>query len=386
VCRFPNARTLGPSGRHLQRAVTIVVEGIAHILSDLTREAEEAITSLERHVSTIRARVDALAGELEQQRIRAQLRLEERLVEAAGQLSEEEVAELRALEDQVVNDLVRAQALSRQLAGFLQLLAVSRQQLSGAGTLPDLDAAKDLLVRQAMVRAQEEERRRLAREIHDGPAQVLANAILTVQYLARLAERSDLRGELFQQELARVESALREGLSETRQFMFALQPTTLQQHGLLRTIALYTETVRRHFPAELILQLPESLPPLTPEQELAAFRVIQEALHNVQRHARARHCWLRISAHPSEIVIEVIDDGQGFRPGAVVPTSSGGFGLQGMRERAELVGGQLEIQSEPSHGTTIRLRLPLATSGRASDTENEQAEEASVKQQKERIA
>lgn len=236
-------------------------EGIAQILSDLTREAEEAITSLERHVVTIRARVDALAEALEQQRIRAQLRLEERLVEAAGQLPEEEVAELRALEDQVVSDLGQAQALSRQLAGFLQLLAVSRQQLSGAGTLPDLDAAKDLLVRQAMVRAQEEERRRLAREIHDGPAQVLANAILTVQYLARLAERSDLRGELLQQELARVESALREGLSETRQFMFALQPTTLQQHGLLRTVALYTETVRRHFPAELHVQLPESLPP-----------------------------------------------------------------------------------------------------------------------------
>ncbi len=358
----------------------MVSESIAHILSNLTREAEEAVSSLEHRVTTIRARVDTLVEELEQQRIRAQLRLEERLVDTAGHLSEEELAELRALEDQVVSELVRAQALSRQLAGFLQLLAVSRQQLSGSGTLPDLDAAKDLLVRQAMVRAQEEERRRLAREIHDGPAQVLANAILTVQYLARLAERSDPHSELFQQELARVESALREGLSETRQFMFALQPTTLQQHGLLRTIALYTESVRRHFPAELIVQLPESLPAITPEQELAAFRVIQEALHNVQRHAHARHCWLRISVHPSEIVIEVIDDGQGFRPGTVVPTSSGGFGLQGMRERAELVGGQLQIQSEPGHGTTIRLRLPLARSGRARETENEPAEEARVAQ------
>ncbi|MDW7982889.1 MAG: sensor histidine kinase [Thermomicrobium sp.] len=362
-------------------------EEIAQILSDLVREAEEAITGLERSIGTIRGQVDALLGELEQQRIRTQLRLEERLVESAGSLDDAAVTELRTFEDRLVSDLAQAQTLSRQLAGFLQLLAVSRQQLSGSGTLPDLDTAKDLLVRQAMVRAQEEERRRLAREMHDGPAQVLANAILTVQYLARLAERHELTRDQLLQELARVEAILREGLSEMRQFMFALQPTTLQQHGLLRTITLYLETLRRHFPAEVTVDLPETLPPLTPEQELAAFRVVQEALHNVQRHAHARHCRLTISVHPSEIVIEVVDDGQGFRPGAVVPTSSGGFGLQGMRERAELVGGALDIQSEPGHGTTIRLRLPLATNARARDAaENGRDDAARMTQQKERIA
>ncbi|MDW8060910.1 MAG: ATP-binding protein [Thermomicrobium sp.] len=335
---------------------------IAQVLANLVGEAEEAVTTLERQLSAIRAKVDALAGELERQRVRVQLHIEERLVDAAGAVAAEELADLRAVEDRLASELLQAQAFSQQLAGFLQLLAVSRQQLSRSKTLPDLDAAKDLLVRQAMVRAQEEERRRLAREIHDGPAQVLANAILTVQYLARLIERGNLSADLLRQELTRIEEALREGLSETRQFMFALQPTTLQQHGLLRTITLYLDTLRRHFPAELTVELPESLPPLTPEQELAAFRVVQEALHNVQRHSHARHCWLTISAHPSEIVIEVTDDGQGFRPEAVVPTSSGGFGLQGMRERAELVGGQLDIQSRPGQGTTIRLRLPLAAS------------------------
>ncbi len=340
----------------------LVRDQIAQILSDLAREAEDAITALERQLSAIRARVDALASQLEQQRIRLQLHIEERLVDAAGSLDPEDLADLRAAEDRLAGALVQAQAFSQQLAGFLQLLAVSRQQLSRSRKLPDLDAAKDLLMRQAMVRAQEEERRRLAREIHDGPAQVLANAILTVQYLARLIERGNVATETLRQELSRVEESLREGLSETRQFMFALQPTTLQQHGLLRTVTLYLETLRRHFPAELIVEMPEALPPLTPEQELAAFRVIQEALHNVQRHAHARHCWLRISAHPSEIVIDIADDGQGFRPEAVVPTSSGGFGLQGMRERAELVGGHLDIQSEPGQGTTIRLWIPLAVS------------------------
>ncbi|MCX2727203.1 sensor histidine kinase [Thermomicrobium sp. 4228-Ro] len=335
---------------------------IAQILADLVHEAEDAITALEHQLRAIRTRVDALASELEQQRVRLQLHIEERLMDAAGSLGPDDLADLRAAEDRLAGVLVQAQAFSQQLAGFLQLLAVSRQQLSRNQRLPDLDAAKDLLVRQAMVRAQEEERRRLAREIHDGPAQVLANAILTVQYLTRLIERGTVQIETLHQELVRVEETLREGLSETRQFMFALQPTTLQQHGLLRTVTLYLDTLRRNFPAELHVEMPEALPPLTPEQELAAFRVVQEALHNVQRHSHARHCWLRISAHPSEIVIEVADDGQGFRPEPVVPTSSGGFGLQGMRERAELVGGQLDIQSQPSQGTTIRLRIPLAVS------------------------
>ncbi len=335
---------------------------IAQLLSHLAHDVEDALTELERRLSAIRARVDTLVSELEQQRIRLQVHIEERLMDAGGALTLDDLADLRAVDERLAAELVQAQAFSQQLAAFLQLLAVSRQHLQSGQALPGLDAAKDLLVRQAMVRAQEEERKRLAREIHDGPAQVLANAILTVQYLARLLERGPVSTETLRQELARVEETLREGLSETRQFMFALQPTTLQQHGLLRTITLYLETLRRHFPAELIVELPPALPPLTPEQELAAFRVIQEALHNVQRHARARHCWLRISTHPSEIVIEVTDDGQGFRPEAVVPTSSGGFGLQGMRERAEIVGGQLEVDSRPGQGTTIRFRIPLAVS------------------------
>jgi len=360
------------------------VREIAQILSDLACEAEDAMTALERQLRSIRTRVDLLASELEQQRIRLQLHIEERLVDAAGPLAADELADLRAAEDRLASELLQAQTFSQQLAGFLQLLAVSRQQLSRSKTLPDLDAAKDLLVRQAMVRAQEEERRRLAREIHDGPAQVLANAILTVQYLSRLLERGDVPSEALRQELVRVEETLRQGLSETRQFMFALQPTTLQQHGLLRTVTLYCETLRRHFPAELRLELPEALPPLTPEQELAAFRVIQEALHNVQRHAHARRCWLRIFVRPSEIVIEVTDDGQGFRPEAVVPTSSGGFGLQGMRERAELVGGQLEVHSQPGQGTTVRLRLPLAVS--APQEASLLADSARPEEEKERSA
>lgn len=360
-----------------------MTESISQVLDELTKEIEAAVTGLEQRLSLLRARVESVVSELEQQRMRLQLHTEELLVDSGGQVSAEDLARLRALEDRLASELVRAQGLSRELATFLQLLAVSRQQFSSHGTLPDLDVAHDLFVRQAMLRAQEEERRRLAREIHDGPAQVLANAILTVQYLARIAQRGELSLEHVEQELARVEAILRDALSETRQFMFALQPTTLQQYGLLRTITLYTDTLRRHFPAELVVELPDALPPLTPEQELAAFRIVQEALQNVQRHAHARHCWLRILRDPSEIVIEVVDDGQGFRPEAVVPTSHGGFGLQGMRERATLVGGQLEVCSEPGSGTTIRFRLPLAVSP---SVPHAPSEEARTEHEKERIS
>lgn len=361
-----------------------VTEGIAQALADLTREVEESIAVLEHQLNSTRGKLDQLSRELEQQCIRLQLAAEEVLVEAGQEGASEKLQHIHVLEDELAGELVRAQALSRQLGSFLQLLAVSRHQLSGSNSLPDLDTAKDLLVRQAMIRAQEEERRRLSREIHDGPAQVLANAILTIQYLARLAERSELTQDQLRQELARVEAILREGLNETRQFMFALQPTTLQQYGLLRTLALYIETLRRHWPGELNVELPASLPTLTPEQELALFRVVQEALQNVQRHAHARHCWLRILSRPSEIVIEVADDGQGFRPESIVPTSSGGFGLQGMRERATLVGGELTIRSEPGSGTQVRLRLPLGPAqGTPREAATQEAKVANPEQQKE---
>lgn len=334
-------------------------EHSAKQLDEIDRAIKETLRAFEGRIGELCERLSRLLEELGRERTHVQTRIEELMVDRIDG-KEHEIERLREAEDRLTEDLTRASTVSRQLADFFQLLSVTRQQWDEAGLLPGLDAAQRLAVRQAMIRAQEEERRRLAREIHDGPAQVLANAILNVQFAARVLARApegipaSLLGEL-----ERIEHVLREGLSETRRFIVDLQPTMLKQYGLLVTLRNYLESYRRLFPGEIELDLPEALPALTPEQELAVFRIVQEALHNILRHARARKIGLKISVRPADILIIVEDDGQGFRPSAVASTSTGGFGLHGMRERAEVIGAQLTVRSEPGQGTTVTLVVPL---------------------------
>lgn len=336
-------------------------EHAAKRLDEIDQAITDAISSFETQIGELRQHAAALLEEIERERTRVQTRIEELLIDQP-EGGEDELQRLRVTEDRLTENLTRASTVSRQLSDFLQLLSITRQQWGEAGSLPGLEAAQRLTVRQAMIRAQEDERRRLAREIHDGPAQVLANAILSVQFAARVLARTP-QGipDSLREELERIEQVLRDGLSETRRFIVDLQPTMLKEHGLLVTLRSYIESYRRLFPGQIELDLPDSLPPLTSEQELAIFRIIQEALHNVQRHARARRIGLRISVGPAEMVIMVEDDGQGFRPSAVASTSAGGFGLHGMRERAEVIGAQLTIRSEPGQGTTITLVVPLGS-------------------------
>jgi two-component system sensor histidine kinase DegS len=345
-------------------------------LEEIDRAVQESVQGLERRIGELYERLDRVVEEVERERARVQARIEELMIERTAH-AEDELARLRAVEDRLTGDLTRASTLRRQLANFSQLLKLTRQQWGESGLLPGLDAAQRLAVRQAMIQAQEEERRRLAREIHDGPAQVLANAILNVQFAARvLAHSSDAVPESLQEELTRIEQVLREGLSETRRFIVDLQPTMLKQHGLLATLRHYVASYRRLFAGDIVLELPDALPSLSPEQELAVFRIVQEALHNVLRHARARRIGLKVFVGSAELVIMVEDDGQGFRHTAVAPTSTGGFGLQGMHERAEVIGAQLTIRSEPGRGTVVTLVVPLGAPAERAEALAEQPPQA----------
>lgn len=336
-----------------------VSEHSSRKLDEIEQALTETIRSFEGEIARLRQRAGAVLEETERERSRVQARIEELLIDRLPEGSGE-VDRLRQVEERLTAEVTRASALNQQLTDFLQLLSVTRQQVGERGILPGLDDAQRLTIRQAMIRAQEDERRRLAREIHDGPAQALANAILSVQFAARVLARSPegIPAPL-REELERIEHMLREGLNETRRFIVDLQPTILKQLGLLGTLHAYIDSYRRLFTGEIHLDLPETLPPLTPEQELAIFRIVQEALHNVQRHARARTIRLTIRVDAAEIVVRIEDDGQGFRPAGVAPTASSGFGLHGMRERAEVIGGQLTVDSAPGRGTVVTLVIPL---------------------------
>lgn len=203
---------------------------------------------------------------------------------------------------------------------------------------------------------QEEERQRLAREIHDGPAQVLANAIFELEFCQRLLEKDPSRLEA---ELTRLKDDLREGLAEVRHFIFDLRPGPLADLGLVATLRRYAESYQSRFGLALELDLDDDLQRLSPAKEMAIFRVIQEALQNARKHSGAGWIGVSLRRDGDYLVATVEDDGRGFEAKAVPATTTRHFGLLSMQERAQLIRADLQIASEPGRGTKVSLRVPL---------------------------
>ena len=209
----------------------------------------------------------------------------------------------------------------------------------------------------AINEAREDERRKLAREIHDGPAQVLANAIYAVQIVEQLVKRNP---DAVEEEIGRVRDLLKEGVTEVRRFMFDLRPATLQDYGLAQTVQKYVEDYGRFFGRPATCSVTGTMPPLTPEQDLTVFRIIQEALQNAHKHAgNDAAVEVTMSADASNLTVRIVDDGVGFDPALVSPKLNSGAGLLGMRERASIARARLTIESRPGGGSVVTLTLPI---------------------------
>lgn len=202
-----------------------------------------------------------------------------------------------------------------------------------------------------------EERARIAREIHDGVAQSLAFAALKLDLVARLLERDRDKA---QAELRAAKETIREMIREVRRSIFALRPVDLERHGLLETIRRYAVDFGEQNDVQMSLNLAQ-VGGLSVKSEAVLFRIFQEAMNNVAKHARAREVQLSLlQAADGSIVLEVGDDGEGFEPSEVHDrvSSAGGLGLKQMHERVAGRGGTLQIESSPGRGTRLRARVP----------------------------
>jgi len=198
-----------------------------------------------------------------------------------------------------------------------------------------------------VIRAQEAERLRVARELHDGLGQSLTGVLLLVDAAAR--ERDGAR-----ETIEDVREAVRASLEEVRRISRDLRPEALDDLGLVRALEALSQTVTVHSGLRVRRRLPDRLPRLTLEQELVVYRVVQEALTNVVRHAGADRVELDVAVRGEHLRARVTDDGRGF----VVDSEPDG-GLTGMRERALLVGGRVDVGSAPGRGTTVTLEVPV---------------------------
>jgi two-component system, NarL family, sensor histidine kinase DegS len=211
-------------------------------------------------------------------------------------------------------------------------------------------------VQMRIVEAQESERSRLAQEVHDGPAQVLSNAIFQVEYIERVLD-TDLGAA--RTELRFLRDLLRRELGSVRTFISQLRPPVLDELGLEGAIsdAIGRTTALTGLAISSDLAAPSDR--LTSAQQTVVLRVLQEALQNVRKHGAASAVTVASAIENGDWILTVRDDGRGFDVGAVAARGRRNFGLQFMRERAELIGASLEVHSRPDGGTLVRLAIPM---------------------------
>lgn len=202
----------------------------------------------------------------------------------------------------------------------------------------------------AALTAQERERLRIGRALHDEAGQTLTAIALEVE---RAASESppDQR-----EQMAALAAQLHESLDEIRRISRDLRPEALDDLGLINALIALTSRVGRQSGVRIERRLSGQLPPLPTELELVIYRVAQEALTNVLRHAQASHCLIALESSDGEVELRVTDDGVGIPSERV---NSDTIGIEGMRERALLGNGTLNIQSRPGQGTQVTLRLPV---------------------------
>jgi signal transduction histidine kinase/ligand-binding sensor domain-containing protein len=210
------------------------------------------------------------------------------------------------------------------------------------------------------------ERNRIAREIHDTLAQGYVGISVQLEVLAELLRLSKDEAAAKQLDLTR--GYVREGLADARQSIWALRSQDSGETTLPVKLRRMVETEGNHG-LESICSIFGAYRPLPPGTEQEILRVAQEAIHNVRKHAGARKLSVQLDYGPQEIALEVRDDGQGFAPDEA--PAPGHYGLTGMHERAAIIGGKLEVASEPGAGTTVRLRVPARREAQASMKEKQ---------------
>jgi two-component system sensor histidine kinase DegS len=208
-----------------------------------------------------------------------------------------------------------------------------------------------------IIRAQEEERKRVAREIHDGPAQSMANVVLRAEICEKLLEK---RPDEVREELAGLKDIVRKSLQDVRKIIFDLRPMVLDDLGLIPALKRYIAGVQEKSPLFINFQVSGSQERMSGTLEIAIFRVIQEALNNVIKHSGAGMADIYLEQMPEQVNLRIRDDGCGFDADeALSGTNKDSYGLIGIRERVQLLEGSFRLVTAPHQGTDLKVMIPL---------------------------
>ena len=271
------------------------------------------------------------------------------------------IAQRAEIERQIrnMNEIVeRSEYLASHVGVAMNYLSGSLYNISD--TIEDLQKKESLAIK--VIMAQEEERQRISRDIHDGPAQSLTNIAIKSEVCERLF---DIDSDRTRKEVNQLKYLARDSLKEIREIIFNLRPMSLDDLGLIPTLEQYTAKFKKDTGIDVRFMPFEDDTIVDSIIEVAVFRIIQEALNNIKKHSKASSCSINLSIERGSLIAKVIDDGVGFnsedirKPDNNTVDIESGFGLYSMRQRADLLKGTLTIDSEKGVGTTVVLKIPL---------------------------
>lgn len=248
----------------------------------------------------------------------------------------------------------KAERLVSQVAVVLDFIGGNLQSVQSE--LAKLQNRQDMGI--LVIKAQEEERKRIAREIHDGPAQAIANVVLRVEFCEKLL---DFEPDRVRIELLNLKDMVRVTLKDLRKIIFDLRPMALDDLGLVPALNRYITEYKDKYQLEGKFVFFGTERRLKTAVEVGVFRIIQEALNNIWKHAKASRVTVRLEMSEEAVTAIVQDDGQGFDLDSAIRANQGreSLGLTSMQERVELLGGTFEISTAPGKGTKITVRIPI---------------------------
>lgn len=265
--------------------------------------------------------------------------------------------ELQGRVKNVEMSIERAETIGLQMNVVLDYLSGDLNQVTRI-----LESAKNRqMIGLKIILAQEDERKRIAREIHDGPAQSLANLVLRTEIAERMLDTNDL--DMIRHELIDLKTQVRLGLGEIRKIIFNLRPMALDDLGLVPTLRKFVQDFEEKTRIRAVFETTGKERRLPSPMEAAMYRLVQEAFNNALKHAEPTYVLLEMIFRDNSIGLTITDNGKGFSVEQVESKARvhSQFGLVGMRERVELLQGKIEIESTLGQGTKIKIGVPIKT-------------------------
>ncbi len=360
-----------PSSQKLSSKLEEILTRTVSCIGESKNQIFEIVESSRREIDRIESKLSLARQELSELSGKIRKRKEACCEESGGGKEEnpceEELAILREKREETqqrINQLVKRikvmEKVPQRSESLVSRMGVVNDFLQGrmidiSSKFEDFSSREDFIYK--IIEAHEKERRRVAREIHDGPAQLLANLVLRVEIVQRMIDKNK---EEASRELEELKKIVKNSVTDVRKIIYALRPMSLEELGLVPTLRKYIDRFVGETEIGLDFEVLGEAEKLPSSIEVTIFRLIQEGLNNIKKHAQASSGRVVLEFDSQNIKILIADDGQGFDSDEKLENS---YGLASMNERCSLLQGDFQIKSNPGQGTRIDIRLPVKHGG-----------------------